>query len=177
MTWIISQINMRIYLFLTRVSKKLQPFLLQVPVLLRIKEALKGVFFYRWRGRQTAVYIVSFPKSGRTWLRVLIGKAIADQYNLDDRYVLDTYRLTKKLKLPVIQFIHDGSDLQYARTHNNLRRDTRVYRKKKVIFLARDPRDLIVSNYYQATKRENTFQGDLSAFIKENDSARRGIMQ
>jgi hypothetical protein len=33
------------------------------------------------------VSIVSFPKSGRTWLRVLIGKALCEYAELDDQKI------------------------------------------------------------------------------------------
>ena len=166
----------QIYLFLTNFSKELQPFMLKWPFLLRIKEAIKWIFFFHWRGRNTDVYIISFPKSGRTWLRVLIGKALAELFDLDDRELLDTYKITCKLNIPVIQFTHHGTDIQYARAYNDLSKDKNVFMNKKVIFLARDPRDLIVSNYFQAKKRENAFNGDLSEFIKNPQYGIRKIL-
>ncbi len=166
----------RTYLFLTNLSKTLQPSLLRLPFLLRIKEAIKRVFFFQWRGRNTDVYIISFPKSGRTWLRVLIGKTLVELFGLDDTGLLDTYKITSKLGTPIIQFTHHGSDIQYARADNDLSKDKKVFMDKKVIFLARDPRDLIVSNYYQAKKRENAFNGDLSDFIKDPQYGIRKII-
>ncbi len=164
------------YLFLTNFSKELQPLMLKLPFLLRIKEAIKRIFFFHWRGRNTDVYIISFPKSGRTWLRVLIGKTLSELYNLDDRKLLDTYKITCKLNTPVIQFTHHGTDIQYALASEDLSKDKKVFTNKKVVFLARDPRDLVVSNYYQAKKRENAYDGDLSDFIKNPQYGIRKIL-
>ncbi len=43
---------------------------------------------------------------------------------------------------------------------------------KKIVLLIRDPRDLVVSYYYQMTRRKNKFEGTLSKFIRNR---KRGI--
>jgi ribosomal 50S subunit-associated protein YjgA (DUF615 family) len=37
------------------------------------------------RNRRIGAFIVSFPKTGRTWLRVMIGKALIERYHLRPR--------------------------------------------------------------------------------------------
>jgi hypothetical protein len=38
--------------------------------------------FLRWYAHQKAdVYLVSYPKCGRTWLRLMIGRAIAGHFS------------------------------------------------------------------------------------------------
>lgn len=157
----------QIYLYLTKLSKNIQPSLLKFPFLLRIKELIKQTYFLLWQGRITDVYILSFPKSGRTWLRVLIGKTLAQLFSVDEKGILNTFQLTRSHPIPVIQFNHDGTDLQYARSYQNLASYKKRYREKKIILLVREPRDLVVSNYFQATKRENAFKGNISEFIRD----------
>ncbi len=157
----------QIYQYLTKLSKNIQPSLLKFPFLLRIKELIKQTYFLLWQGRITDVYILSFPKSGRTWLRVLIGKTLAQLFSVDEKEILNTFQLTRSHPIPVIQFNHDGTDLQYARSCQNLDSYKKRYREKKIILLVREPRDLVVSNYFQATKRENAFKGDISEFIRD----------
>ncbi len=117
--------------------------------------------------RHTDVFLVSFPKSGRTWLRVMLGFALADHVGMKVRYPL---RFTKGKPvhpdLPVILARHDDSPQYKAATA--VFRDKRVYRRRKVILLVRDPRDVIVSWYLHVTHRMgNEYEGTLSEFVRD----------
>jgi hypothetical protein len=87
--------------------------------------------------------VVSFPKSGRTWLRVMLDAAGVDA-----------------------TYAHLGWGHQGARPASELRieLDSRIPR---TIALFRDPRDTVVSGYYQATQRLKNYEGPISAFIRE----------
>jgi hypothetical protein len=85
------------------------------------------------------LYIISFPKSGRTWLRVM----------LDDLGVEATYT-------------HDGADAKPPRTRSGKWK----YRNKHVVLLVRDPRDTVVSHFFHLTRRLNTFEGSIAEFIR-----------
>src|SRR5207302_9522278 len=61
-------------------------------------------------------------------------------------------------------FDHDGSSLREPVDYASLSEDKRAYRDKKVIFLARDVRDVLVSSYYEATKRSLVFERDPCQF-------------
>jgi hypothetical protein len=113
------------------------------------------------------VVVVSFPKSGRTWLRLLIGKVLCDRYGLPERSMLDTRALTAAAGLPVTVFSHDGSSNAEARHWRRLSRDKGEYRSKKVLLLAREPRDVVVSCYFQASRRRDEYHGDLSSFLRD----------
>ncbi|MFN2382739.1 MAG: sulfotransferase domain-containing protein [Gemmatimonadota bacterium] len=117
--------------------------------------------------RRCDAFIISPPKAGRTWLRVLLWKYLSDTYGVEDRD-LDLMRFTSQLPgAPVMAMSHDGSSLREARTAAQLDDDKRRYQRAKVVFLARDPRDLLVSLYYQATHRRGHFAGDISAFLRD----------
>jgi hypothetical protein len=118
-------------------------------------------------------YVVSYPKSGRTWLRVLIGKALCLHRGLDTDGLLDTPGLTDAAGVPRVDFHHDGSEIRGDLDHTSLPQDKRVYRGKKMVLLARDPRDLLVSSYFEATRRSFLFggkpiefDGSLSEFVR-----------
>jgi hypothetical protein len=118
---------------------------------------------------QVKVYIISYPKSGRTWLRVLLGKIICEKYNLDEKDILNTIRLTLKAGITTINWIHDGSGLGEGPHFVRFSTDKSIFKDKKVIFLYRDPKDVIVSSYFHATKRIKEFtdyNGTLSDFIR-----------
>ncbi len=95
---------------------------------------------------------ISFPKSGRTWIR----------------YVLTQLGLEKE-----ITFHHDNFEFNDGTLppHNfdiTIRKEN--YKKiDKIVYLRRDPRDVIVSLYHQVTGRFKSFfnyNGSISAFIR-----------
>lgn len=92
------------------------------------------------------VVVVSYPKSGRTWLRVML-----DHLDVDVRYDHDIANYAYNPPA-------DGREVDY---------DFDAYRDRKVLYLIRDPRDVVVSSYHHATKREKVFEGDISAFIRD----------
>ncbi len=133
----------------------------------RVYDALK-IRFLRSKvvPRDTDVYIISYPKSGRTWLRVLIGKAVCLRYGLPDDLMLDTYRLTAAAGLLRTRFTHDYSEILTGIPYTALPTQRSEYAGKKVIFIAREIKDLLVSSYFQATKRTGKFDGPISDFIR-----------
>lgn len=102
-------------------------------------------------------YIISFPKCGRTWLKLMIGRSIVGHLGISETNLLDTLLDSKfalaKLhpSLPKIKFTHD--DDPHWKTSDELITDKTNYQNTKVIFLVRDPRDLVVSTYFEQKKR------------------------
>lgn len=113
------------------------------------------------------VYLLSYPKAGRTWLRALIGKALVDHYGLPEAQLLDTPLLTRAAGLPVAAFDHDQSALKLGLRWQDMPTDRSAYRGKRVLLLGRDIRDNLVSAYFQATRRINVYAGPISAFIRD----------
>lgn len=120
-----------------------------------------------------AAYVVSYPKSGRTWLRVLIGKALCLHRDLETKSLLDTPAVTHAAGVLRTEVDHDHSELRDDLDYASLPTGKDGYRGKRVVFLARDPRDVLVSSYFEATRRAflfgNTpiaFGGSLSDFVR-----------
>ncbi len=113
----------------------------------------------------TDVYILSFPKSGRTWVRMILagvfsrlqGKGDIRDLVEDAKYF---YRDGKRLKAT---FEHEDSR---GTTFHMLERNKNRYKNKKVVFLARDPRDVMVSYFFEMTKRKNLHFSNISEFIR-----------
>ncbi len=120
--------------------------------------------------------IVSFPKSGRTWLRVLIGKALCDQYGVDETLIFDELKVTEAAGVTPTVYTHDGSSNTEGRHWNELSADKSAYREKRVLFLLRDPRDVAVSCFFQATKRKGLYEGTISDFIRDDHYGIRKIV-
>ena len=116
--------------------------------------------------RRADVHILSFPKCGRTWLVLLIAKAIEAQYGISGVDPLRPYRYTRKVRgLPFILPHHDGGP--EFRRPEELPEDKSFYAGKKVIFLVRDPRDVTVSSYFQKTRRNINYHGSLRDYVYE----------
>lgn len=113
-------------------------------------------------------YILSYPKTGRTWLRALVGKALVERYALPPERVLDTDVLTGMAGLPRAGFYHDGSAMIDGLTYRELDAGKASYRGKRVLLLGRDVRDTLVSAYFQATRRVGTFGGPIGAFVRDD---------
>jgi hypothetical protein len=112
------------------------------------------------------VYLLSYPKSGRTWLRLMLGKALALRFDLENVDLLELYHLTSSLAgVPRIKAVHDESP--HLKTVDELPTNKTRYQGKQVILLVRDPRDVMVSCYFEEIKRQKRYQGDISSFIRD----------
>lgn len=134
----------------------------------------------RWYAhRNTDVYLISYPKCGRTWLRLMIGRAISQHFHLPETEEVLFIRSNRRYhpQAPRVRVIHDNRPM--LRTPEELETDKSRYREKKVIFLVRDPRDVIVSSYFEMKnrgrlfgdnpyeQRSATFEGSLQEFIHQ----------
>ena len=90
--------------------------------------------------------IVSFGKSGRTWLRVMLSRFYQVKYGIGERHLIGFDNLHKKNRaIPKLFFTHDNYLKDY--TGN---RDTKAdFYDKKVVLLIRNPLDVAVSQYFQ----------------------------
>jgi len=106
---------------------------------------------------QDAVYVVSFPKCGRTWLRLLLGKALALEHKVEASFE-DTLCLTPVAEriptLPDVRVLH--YDQPQMKRAEELTRDCRALKHKKIVLLVRDVRDVLVSMYFQYSRRPNS---------------------
>jgi hypothetical protein len=114
------------------------------------------------------IFFISYPKCGRTWVRTLMGKSLCDKYNLDERLILDTQKLFKISGLRPILFTHDNSSLLKGYKYFELSKQKYEYSPNKIIFLIRNIKDVLVSSYFQATKRVQQFEGNISEFIRDD---------
>jgi len=106
--------------------------------------------------RTADAFLLSFPKCGRTWLRLLIGKVLENHFQLDhpqmEEKLLKLHRLPRlDSRVPKIYVDHD--DWPHWKRPEELERKKKKYRNAKIVFLVRDPRDVIVSLYFEQSKR------------------------
>ncbi len=116
--------------------------------------------------RHADVLIISYPKCGRTWLTMLISRALSSHYGVSDVDYLASDVLGGNVPgAPHIRISHD--DNPHWKTPARLSRSKRRYRDKKVVLLVRDPRDVVVSMYFERSRRERAYSGTLQEFLKE----------
>ncbi|SFG89785.1 Sulfotransferase domain-containing protein [Desulfotomaculum arcticum] len=102
-------------------------------------------------------FIVSYPKSGNTWMRFLVGNLLSNEpvnfFNVE-YLVPDMYWNTDK-------HMHALPSPRYIKSHEPY--DPRY---NKVVYLIRDGRDVAVSYYYHL-KRENRMDLEFSDYLKK----------
>lgn len=113
--------------------------------------------------------VVSVPKSGRTWLRVLVHRYLSELAGLP--FVLDAMELQRQGR-PNLICTHDLWEHRTTRSMKDRLRGKhlvpgRLCDSKPLILLARDPRDVIVSLYFQLTKRTMKYRGSFAGMIRD----------
>lgn len=132
----------------------------------------------KWRAD---FFLLSYPKCGRTWLTLQLGRAIQQHFGLSVPNLLKLSRLAEACPdVPSIRVTHDRAP--HRKRPDELPALKNEYAGRKVIFMVRDPRDVIVSYYFHKTKREKArtfwffqrkrrethspFTGSLSEFLR-----------
>ena len=90
------------------------------------------------------VFVVSYPKSGNTWLRFLIGNLLSPDEPLTFSNI--------ELKVPAIYQNSNRKLLRVSRPRVLKSQEYFDPHYKKVIYIVRDPRDIAVSYYYHCIK-------------------------
>ena len=114
---------------------------------------VRRIRFERWlRGREESrrlqradVAVVSFGKSGRTWLRVMISRYYQLVYGIPESVLLgfDNYH-RRNARIPKIFFTHDN----YIKDYTGEFDSKASFYAKKFVLLVRNPKDIAVSQYF-----------------------------
>ena len=125
-----------------------------------MRELIRGLWFDRKDARLTAeraakfadadVLVVSFTKSGRTWLRVLLSNLFSRRFALSDKELLDGDNMHRQA--PLIPKVYFAPDTKFPYPEMG---PAKVFAssRQKVVFLVRDPRDVAVSFYFHVKHR------------------------
>jgi hypothetical protein len=105
--------------------------------------------------------VVSFGKSGRTWLRVLLSRFYQQRYGLRQSAFIGFDNLHHRHgKIPRILFTHDN----YLRDYTGHVATKQDFYDKKVVLLVRNPADVAVSQYHQWKFRMRPGKKSLNAY-------------
>lgn len=140
---------------------------------LRLRSMVKprlAVFGARWlpshrrRDREADVLLAWFPKTGGTWVRLMLSTVLARHAGVRLVNPLDFEALARAAEgLPRIRAIHE--DEPHWKTPEQLTVSKAQWRDRKVILLVRDPRDTLVSLHFQMTRRWRVTDLPMDAFV------------
>jgi alcohol sulfotransferase len=120
--------------------------------------------------RRADAILASYPKAGRTWLRYLLANyfnlafalevvvdfntvfEIVPNRDLDRRRGLKAWRYWNRRDVPLVAVTHEAYSWTWRRP---------------IIFVVRDPRDLMVSAFFHHTQHKHRFTGDVSTLIRD----------
>jgi hypothetical protein len=111
----------------------------------KIERWLRGREEYKKLQRSDWV-LMSWGKSGRTWLRVMLSRAYQLKGGLDASELLDFDNLKQSdSQLPAVFFTHNN----YLRDYTGNAQSKSHFQGKRIVLLVRDPRDVAVSQFFQ----------------------------
>jgi hypothetical protein len=115
-----------------------------------------------WRessqARACDVMLLSRAKSGRTWLRAMLSRLYQQHYGLEEAQLIEFDNFhAQKAAIPVIYFTHG----HYLRDRFESPAWSRAFGRRKILFLARNPCDVAVSEYFQSTRRASDHKVEL----------------
>jgi hypothetical protein len=91
--------------------------------------------------------IVSYGKSGRTWLRLMLSRFYQRRYGLPEGTFLEYDNLSRRAReIPTLFFTHGNYLRDFTGHFDSVAED---FRDHRVLLLVRDPRDIAVSQYFQ----------------------------
>ena len=130
---------------LTRLIVMWSVFFLPEEKKITVERWVRGREQFRKLGKADCV-VVSFGKSGRTWLRVMLSRFYQVKHGIGERHLMGFDNLHRKNRvIPKIFFTHDNYLKDYTK-HADSKVD---YYGKRVVLLVRNPADVAVSQYHQ----------------------------
>ena len=103
-----------------------------------------------WLAEADAV-VVSYPKSGRTFVRAMLARLFQRRFGIDERTLLEFPMLRKAPpNVPRLLFTHAGDTM---RTPDEIQLDPADYAHAQVVLIGRHPGDIALSRYHHLKYR------------------------
>jgi hypothetical protein len=118
------------------------------------------------------VLMTSFPKCGRTWLRVMLGSALQQHFRVESRRLVMLEPLAAALHPAIPDILVEHDSHPFRKRSDQLEASKAHFADKKVILLVRDPRDVMVSAYFHKRKRrKRPYPGSISDYLREESGS------
>ena len=112
--------------------------------------------------------VVGYPKVGNTWFGVMLRRMLVSAYGIPEKqwsFALDA-DVQKQHEVPRVQMTHTMPKFN-TQSASQLDVRTGLAKNSRLIFLMRDPRDTLVSLYFDKSFRSQRFCGSLDAMIRD----------
>lgn len=114
---------------------------------LRLRRDLRDA---AWLAQADAV-VVSFPKSGRTFVRAMLARLFQRRFGIDERKLLEFPLLRDAPdNVPRLLFTHAGDAM---RAPGDIQIDAQAFAHARVVLIARHPGDVAVSRFHHLKHR------------------------
>ncbi|TPL14109.1 sulfotransferase domain-containing protein [Mesorhizobium sp. B2-4-10] len=127
-----------------------------------------------WAASGADAFLVSYPESGVTQLRHILSEyfrrhANGENVHLSPMFeVLPDFDLDPTRGIPAFRYTDERHRVPLVLvSHLTYRRS--LFLNRPIIFMTRDPRDVIVSAYFDATRHKRCFEGTMDAFIADRE--------
>jgi hypothetical protein len=112
-------------------------------------------------------FVVSVPKCGRTWHRLMVGYYLTRVVGCDPRKALDLPMLCERAGVKQLAYTHNGSAYAHRLpASSKLMASPQEWTERDVLVLVRKPVDILLSGYHQVRYRHRRFEGTLSDFVR-----------
>ncbi len=138
--------------------------------------------YYSWKKKDESAgknyrvpdaFVVSYPKSGRTWLRFILANYFNEFYKLNMNVDLhNVFKIVpneynhKEIGIEAFDF-YENKDVPFI-PFSHSKNYRKIY-KEKVIVLIRSPFDILVSDYFQQTEQIKSYKGGIKEFIRDDE--------
>lgn len=109
-------------------------------------------------------YILSYPKSGRTWLRFMVDSLLVEEQQLDVPHVFAAEWSGRNRY--AIEWTHDQAAMKAGLPAWALGAETGQYQGRRGVLLVRGVLPTLNSAYFQVTERLQTFDGTPAEFMR-----------
>ncbi len=128
-------------------------------------------------GASADCFVISYPKSGRTWHRAMLGCYLAGLLGIPREQAFKLGAMTDRLGLKSVHYSHNGANfIDSLPPDDPLVACPDLWRGKPVTLLTRDPRDIVVSAYHHAVYRSALTEVNFSDFLRAPDTGIEKIL-
>jgi len=121
----------------------------------------------RLANKKYSAFVLSIPKSGRTWNRLMLGFYLTRVLGKNPESALNLTELCRESNISLIAYSHNGTSFtDKLPPTSKLIASPTEWENRKVLLLIRDNRDVLVSAYFHCRYREKSFDGTISEYIR-----------